>query len=452
MPVRHLYVARPWADALSRLAAWPGQVALCWAAVRSSPAGPWEILGITVRGQVEVPHQFFEYAELGLWSETVAGRSVAGWLAEGSPLTAGTRPLEAIPENQGQAWWLTSGATYGMTGPIERPSYYFAANLQGAADRINLAKLSEPAFGPHQPYYPSREHALLEVLYGVTPDQGRRDSFNQVVIHLPYPGAYIEGADYVDDEGYVVRIGESAPSTAPGHEVQAVWKLHRAERGYQRGAVRVAGPGHITFKIGAEPIYFAASLQDAAGQLIDTIDVEKRGYPEQLSPLPTEALSESFDFLAAVWRERTGHRLLQLRRVSPAAHLALPVVTRSDFQSRVSDIANVMQAIAVDDSLVDSHLVKGMGKDATLGRLRVALTKLLDTASAEEAAAAIRVLQDVIRLRAALQHAGADTDLPTALRRLGIEYPTEWATAWETVRHRVVSALRELRQALESNE
>lgn len=439
-----------WLDALSRLERWAGDIAVCWAEAPDR-SGAWKILGVTVRGGSRVGDLEYRYEHLRLRSRQQPAVDTAKMLREGRVLNAmGDREFREIPPTEGQAYWLTSGAIFGMTGPLSTPSYYFSVYISDQ-DLIAQAQLSSPAFGSGQPYYPSGEDALLDVLYGVTRDQGRREIVNQIVIHLPYTDAFIHNAAYVDGEGMVISVGEAVPGTARGHGLQAIWKIQASERSYQRGARTLNGSGDITFPLPVEPIYFAASLQDPYGLLVDSL--ERRGMPEIQageSPLPVEALPEALDFLASVWRNLTGHHLFEVRRVSPGSELGAPVATRAEFTSRMSAFADVLKAIRVDDSLIDPQASKGLAEDSSLGHLKLAVQKLLVPPDVDMAIAALGVLQDIVRVRASLQHQHAKPDLPATLAKLGITYPVNWSLGWEVIRHRAVGALRDLRHAVES--
>jgi hypothetical protein len=125
--------------------------------------------------------------------------------------------------------------------------------------------------------------------------------------------------------------------------------------------------------------------------------------------------------------------------------------SRSDFSSRLSAFGDVLKAIRVDESMIDSEAAKGLAEDSSIGRLKLAVQKLLKSPELDAATDALNILQDIVKVRNAVQHPHAKTDLPTALAKLGIGHPPpSWANAWEVVRHRAVAALRDLRRALES--
>jgi hypothetical protein len=362
----------------------------------------------------------------------------------------GYREFREIGLGEGSAEWLTSGAVWGMVGPLQTPSYYFS--VQVANQQLeSKGRLSEPAYGPGQLWYQSGLDALLEVLYGITRHQSRRDQLNQVVIHLPYDDAYIQSIRYADGQGVVVSIAEGGQGWASGHELQALWQIHLTETRYRRAAQAITHAGEVTFHAGAEPAYFAASLQNEDGLLVDYIErFAQADASAEPVPLPSDALPEAFDFLASVWLNVTDKHLFDVHRVSPAARLTTPVANRADFSSRMSDFADVAKAMNVDDSFIDPKVARDLTPDKSLGRLKVAAKKLLKSPDVDVAIRALDVLQDIIRVRAALQHEKAEPDLPTSLARLGIKYPPDWPQAWEFVRHRAVSALRDLRQSLES--
>lgn len=419
--------------------------------VRESREDQWVMLGITVRGGTTVPEGDHEYDHLKLQSRMLRADVIAERLRSGHITRKdGEREVRDIPVTEGIAEWLTSRAVWGMTGPLPTPSYYFTVPI--ASQQLeSQGRLSEPAYGPGQLWYPTGLDALLEVLYGVTRHQQRRDLLNQLVIHLPYSDASVGGLDYVDGKGMVVQVGEGSAGWAAGHEIQAVWNLHLSETSLQRGGRVITQAGPVTFPMGAEPAYFAASLQNEEGKLID--------YTERYAPvdaaagpalLPSEALPEAFDHLASVWLNVTNKHLFEVHRVSPAARLTVPVANRGDFSSRMSDFADVMKAMKIDNSFVGGKQARDLTPDKSLGRLKVAARKLLKSPDADVAAGALDVLRDIVRVRAALQHERARPDLPTALARLKIKYPPDWPQAWEAVRHRAVDALRDLRHALES--
>jgi hypothetical protein len=276
--------------------------------------------------------------------------------------------------------------------------------------------------------------------------------FNQLVIHLPYFDAFIHDVRYVEGAGMVVSVGEVLTGTAAGHELQVLWKISLSERSFQRDAEAVRAAGDATFPFDVEPAFFSASLQDSYGLLIDVAEHRRPGdaaAPDQ--SLPLEAVPEAFDFVASAWLNLTRKHLLDVHRVSSAAELSMPVATRSDFSSRLSAFGDVLKAIRVDDSLIGPKAAKNLPKDASIGRLKVAVKKLLKSPELDSATNALSVLQDIVSLRNAVQHPRGTNDLPTALAKLGIDHPPpSWGYAWEVVRYRAVAALRELRRELES--
>lgn len=442
-----------WSKALSRLEEQrrSDKLALSWALVRQSAEHPWwQLLGVTVRGGVTVPDVDYEYTHLQLHSRMERGTDIVSMLRSGEiQRGSGGREFEEIPADNGTAYWLTSGTIFGTTRPLATPSYYFSYPIV-PRERIDWGQLNEPASGPGQLYYPSGDDALVDVLYGVTRQQGRRDMHNQVVIHLPYDDAYIERVDYVDDKGVVVQIGEGGSGWASGHELQALWSMQFTETSYRRAVQVITHAGSMTFHTGAQPAYFAASLQNEYGNLVDYI--ERIQPTVQIAPtaLPPEALHDALDFLDSVWRNVTGKNLIEAHRFGPAARLAAPVTNRSDFASRLSDLSDVLKAVKVDDSYIDPNLAKDLTPEKSLARLKVALSKLLKSPEAEVATQAVEVLQSIIRVRVALQHVEARPDLPTSLASLGITSTTDWSQTWQIVGHRAVEALRDLRQALET--
>lgn len=444
------YLAETWLDALARLQRWDGDVAVSWVQARNRDRA-LTMLGATIRGGVKVGEIDYDYGRLQIRSRMQSARFTAQNLREGRVFREmGNREFRDVPASEGQAYWQTSGTRYGAIAPIPTPSYYAVISIADM-DLVSQAQLSEPVFGSLPPYYPSGTDAVLDVLYGVTNDQIQRDTFNQIVIHLPYVAALIEQAVYVDGEGMAITIGGESAETVKGHRLQALWKIQAAEQIYQRASKVLTEPGQVVLPMEAEPHVFHASLQDPSGLMVDTVDHHRQYTAEEIGlPLLPEALPEALDFVASVWQNVTRTRLLNLRQVTAASQLGMSASAREDFVSRMSALADVFKAIQVDQSLYDQAAAKGLDPEATLARVRLATQRLLSAPDLNSASAAISILQNIVQVRTALQHEKTKMDLPTALAKLGIPFPAPWADIWERIRRRAVGALRELRQALES--
>ena len=160
------------------------------------------------------------------------------------------------------------------------------------------------------------------------------------------------------------------------------------------------------------------------------------------------------DFFASVWRNVFSLPLFRAQeQLTPLASLSIPVATRSDFESRLSQLDALIKSIDVPDRLVDAGdpNVKG---DMTLNRLDSALKIRLGEASPDYSAAtkAIRELRKLNDLRVAVQHPHTSRkDLPSALSAMNLPFPPDWPLAWNHLRHVVIASLRDLRLALAAN-
>jgi hypothetical protein len=435
-----------WAAALRRLAEYQQDAVLGWATVLA-PEG-WTLFAVTVRAGERLPERSHAYNRLRIKRQMVAPSQVADLLRRGFVTRLhGGREFRELRDEEGTAYWVTSRTDFGMVGSVETPAYYFSADL-GASNPTQHALLQDPIFGLGEPYYPTGIDALLEILFRVTQDQGRRDLMSQVVIHLPYRQAFITGLDYVEKHGMVVGVEERLGGGAADHQIQGVWKLHRSDRELAREVKPLSGQGNVTFDTGAEPVYFAVSLQDKSGLLVDAFERERRpDFVAALDPLPASALPEAFDFLASVWRNITGQNLFANQRLSPAAGLAESAANRQEFAARLSDFADVLKALQIPDSALDPKDLPGLDKGSSIGRLRSAMSMLpgVDAGAVEQP---LNVLRDINLMRNALQHANARPDLPTIMARLGVQYPPDWADAWEVTRHRAVTAIADVRRTL----
>lgn len=169
--------------------------------------------------------------------------------------------------------------------------------------------------------------------------------------------------------------------------------------------------------------------------------------PNVAPPLPPLALPEAFDHLAAVWAVKFPGQppFIQLSTLATAGELELGCASRDEFKSRLSVLGDALKKINVDKALLTD---KGLHPNATLKRIDDALkTKL----GSNPAKSAIDELEAVTGIRVGYQHSDATAEQATHARAIGLAWPpADWSEAWDHVRAQVVSALREVRRAVES--
>ncbi|GAB1817924.1 hypothetical protein [Herbidospora sp. RD11066] len=178
------------------------------------------------------------------------------------------------------------------------------------------------------------------------------------------------------------------------------------------------------------------------------VEVEEPAIPA-VSPLE---LAEAFDVLDAVWRLAFDKRkpLLSLSTVTTPAALSLGCATRAEFETRISDLADLIDRIKVDDTRLRPGTDKANEIKGSLDALTNCLHHHLDTAQYPAVDKAIRTLRTIRQARNAVQHGITDGGGLTArLRDLGIhDAPPNWSGAWDVVRARAVGALTGLRHEL----
>jgi hypothetical protein len=425
-------------------------VALAWAAV---PNGENQgLLAISVRASEEVQRWTYDYDRLVIVTETLTGRDVAARLAAGQVTDANQGPFTfAVPQpNTGITYWYTSGLDVGMFGPYATPCLYFSAQITGAIDRVQRARLDDSVSGRGQPYYPTARDALLEILFGITRDQGRRDVSGEIIVRLPYRHGHLSDVTYVEDSGLHIVLGETDRGRLDGHELQVAWKQARTDFKLSRHRSEVKEPGDYIVPLDAEPTYAAVALMNANGAVVDSR--ERSGqpspYPVYEHPLPPQAVPEAFDFLNSAWRNVFGGPLLRVRQMAEVAGLAIEVQSRSDFESRLSYLADIMKSFEIDDAWIEPGKATQLQAGATVDRLESALKTKLTGADLATTQAAISILRDTNRMRVALQHGKVSTDLATLAARLSLPQPPQWPEMWETLRYRLADALSAIRRAL----
>ncbi len=116
----------------------------------------------------------------------------------------------------------------------------------------------------------------------------------------------------------------------------------------------------------------------------------------------------------------------------------------------MSALADVLKSMEIPDNLLskENHQI---AKDQTLNRLLACLKAHLEEAdyrSVENAVGTLRAVNDV---RRTLQHSGAGRELPVALAKLGILYPSpssNWGEAWDRIRAKTIEAFGIIREKI----
>ncbi len=167
------------------------------------------------------------------------------------------------------------------------------------------------------------------------------------------------------------------------------------------------------------------------------------GVPESItgttkSPL---TLPEALDFLDAVWRQLGKGPLVVPGTFTHAVGLVGTGASQEEYETTLSDIADAINRIKVDPSLVPA----GNAKDGSLVKLRAALTSM-DGVDPARVTDSIFVLQNVMGLRASIQHSDAVTRRIAALSALGIpDVGLSKAETLELVRDCAAKAVLSLR-------
>jgi hypothetical protein len=185
-----------------------------------------------------------------------------------------------------------------------------------------------------------------------------------------------------------------------------------------------------------------------------TVDLAE-GAEQEVAPL---ALHESIDYLDAMWKGTFGVHLLRLRGAGVLGKLATPCVSQSDFESKLSALADTINSFDVrDEDLEPNHRGDhNYGPGRTLARLRSALAHRASSGAVDEEGLrlgleGIQVLQKAMALRTAFQHTGggAAGKLPMVFAAFGLPIPPPAPPAsWNRVRGRVLRALDSIRQVL----
>ncbi|MEA2633809.1 MAG: hypothetical protein QOH92_576 [Chloroflexota bacterium] len=161
------------------------------------------------------------------------------------------------------------------------------------------------------------------------------------------------------------------------------------------------------------------------------------------------ALPDAIDHLDAVWRLALSKGpLLRLKRATDVAGLAQSCSTADEFEGRLSDLAEVLKALQVDDALLPGTKIP---KEQSFNRLTAVIEERLSGTEKDKALQAIKTLRAVADLRDAAQHAHAADRLPTGLSKLGLRFPiTDYGETWDQVRAKTIDAFAAIREAVDT--
>jgi hypothetical protein len=172
------------------------------------------------------------------------------------------------------------------------------------------------------------------------------------------------------------------------------------------------------------------------------------------APVSPLGLPEQFDVLDAYWRLTFGKKfhLVNLTTVTAPASLALPCHSRTEFESRLSALADIIDKLSVDDELLPT-MSKKEKADKTKGSLDAfqnALEYKLPSQHHANIRRTVRYLRVVRQARNLLQHGVTrDGGLIAKLRELGVhDAPPNWEGAWNAIRAQTADALNLLRNEL----
>lgn len=171
---------------------------------------------------------------------------------------------------------------------------------------------------------------------------------------------------------------------------------------------------------------------------------------EPAVPHSPVALAEAFDDLDAIWRLAFGKekRLLFVKRAGDVVGLTQPCATPDEFDSRMSDLTQMVKSLHVLDELLPEAL-RGTPKEESLNRLAAVMEARLPPEERGRVVHAIAILRAVTGIRVAAQHSDAAVKQPAGLHTLGIAFPIRnYGEAWDRIRSQTVGAFYEIREAI----
>lgn len=220
-------------------------------------------------------------------------------------------------------------------------------------------------------------------------------------------------------------------------------------------------PGTQAFKVQLGRVSLRAfrGVRTAADYL-DLVDTDAESHTTDELSISPLSLVQTLDFLGYVlsadpsWGERP--RLTQAPDLQSAVALAAAVVSRSDYESALSGLWNVIGQLNVPAVPHEIAAERFQGKQpGSITQLAVWLEQRLshDPAAMARARTAIKVIRAPGRLRAEQQHSSTSARAEAAQAHATLGLPSvlyDYASAWQTICARLADAFDTIRREVQA--
>ena len=165
---------------------------------------------------------------------------------------------------------------------------------------------------------------------------------------------------------------------------------------------------------------------------------------EQVPSYSPLTLPAAIDYFDVVWKLKFGAHLVVAPGVERSARLALDASSPEEVDSRLSAVSELLNGLKVS-----GQTDKGRNP---LTQLSTFLKSKLPAETHARIDKAVKILQDVQKLRNSGQHYGASHDSVTAFGRLGLGYPvSDWSRTWGRIQKIVATAFDDLRDEIQAS-
>jgi hypothetical protein len=266
----------------SRIERADGPISWSWMALQDD-SGSWNVPLLAVRGASRCRRQVLRYRRLLLGCEQLTPVQAAQRFrkkiitrrsADGVPALKIDTPT--YPE---RPLWITTevDTVRYLAPPGEWPMYTINFNIQA---QIGMPGLLEPLNASDQPYYPTIQAAISELLYALPPRHIGANIGPNVLVRLPDLRARLSNP--ASETGRLrIEVEEGRPGGAKGFRLKAAWRATSDEYRWQRQEIAVNRPRKLSIGIAGFPEEMWLILTDPTG-----VAVDRRGWSAEIgSPL-----------------------------------------------------------------------------------------------------------------------------------------------------------------------
>jgi len=265
-----------WSRVAARIRTAEAPIAWAWVLAPNNQQA-WQLAALSVRSATPIKSQLLRYEHLVVVTEQLrpvdaARRFRAGTASEGIKFP--------VQQSTVTPSWVTTepGTTYYLTEP-DWPQYFLAHSL-GSGGTLYIPMM-DALIGDEQPYYPTIQGALADLVYGLAPGRLQVNFDPNIMVRLTDHRARIASVTF--DEGLVsVTIEEGLPGGFNRCRLRAAWRKDSKDVEWVRFDKQLDRSGPVQLETSEVPAEMWMVVVDGSSHVLD-----RYGWSDAFGERPT---------------------------------------------------------------------------------------------------------------------------------------------------------------------